>query len=606
MKVAAPIASSFVLYLIGFFASVTAFKKARNLFSQSKYITGSAFLILFIIAGSFTFTQFSEDSFADENIVYEFNDPLGPNNPIGEAKGVLPGRVVWIHDPGATNESCKPATNGDGYFLDKNCSQSVVDDMFSKGIKSLTGKETDSEAWDVIFHYFNQTHGKGDVGYLNTEKIFIKINAVHAWAGNISTTTGAIIYNSSYGNVDTSPQAILAMLRQLVNVAGVPQENISIGDPLTNVFKHIYDKCYAEFPNIHYMSQDNITGREKLVVSNQTGIYFSDKGTVLTATTDKYFTCQMEADYILSIPAMKGHKNGGVTFAEKNFFGSTYRDGAGHLHNGLMKPEDGAGTLVRDDYKMYRIMVDLMANKYCGGKSLLYFMDGLWGASMEHTAPCKFFTEPFNNDWSSSLLFSLDPVAISSVGLDILQKEFTVEDLSVNPKRYIYVQWNAVDDFLHQAASSDWWPDGITYDPENDGVPIGSMGVHEHWNNVDDMQYTRNLGTGNGIELIKIFQNTTDIDFDNSNIPQSIVLNNNYPNPFNPTTVISWQLEAGSDVRIDIFDVLGKHITTLVDEYKPGGNYKVEFHASDLPSGIYFYRMTAGKFSQVKPMVLLK
>ena len=61
-------------------------------------------------------------------------------------------------------------------------------------------------------------------------------------------------------------------------------------------------------------------------------------------------------------------------------------------------------------------------------------------------------------------------------------------------------------DYLSQCASSEYWPEGIVYDPEGDGTPMGSLGVFEHWNNPTDRKYSRNLGTGEGIEL-KYFKN---------------------------------------------------------------------------------------------------
>jgi hypothetical protein len=64
--------------------------------------------------------------------------------------------------------------------------------------------------------------------------------------------------------------------------------------------------------------------------------------------------------------------------------------------------------------------------------------------------------------------------------------------------------WNGVDDYLHQAADSSNWPQGLTYDPDNNGKPISSLGVHEHWNNSADRQYSRNLGFQKGIELVSI------------------------------------------------------------------------------------------------------
>ena len=61
-----------------------------------------------------------------------------------------------------------------------------------------------------------------------------------------------------------------------------------------------------------------------------------------------------------------------------------------------------------------------------------------------------------------------------------------------------------VDDYMHQAADPRNWPEGIIYDPDNSGKPVPVLGVHEHWNNATDKQYSRNLGTGKGIELVSI------------------------------------------------------------------------------------------------------
>ena len=66
---------------------------------------------------------------------------------------------------------------------------------------------------------------------------------------------------------------------------------------------------------------------------------------------------------------------------------------------------------------------------------------------------------------------------------------------------------NGVDDYMHQAADPANWPAGIIYDPDNSGKPMTSLGVHEHWNNAESKQYSRNLGTGNGIELVSIPEN---------------------------------------------------------------------------------------------------
>jgi len=89
-------------------------------------------------------------------------------------------------------------------------------------------------------------------------------------------------------------------------------------------------------------------------------------------------------------------------------------------------------------------------------------------------------------------------------------------------------------------------------------------------------------------------------------IVKTFVLQNCYPNPFNPTTTISYQLSKASLVKLTIYDLNGREVTTLVHEEKPAGTYAVPWNASNFSSTVYFYRLTAGKFSQVKKMILMK
>ncbi len=83
-------------------------------------------------------------------------------------------------------------------------------------------------------------------------------------------------------------------------------------------------------------------------------------------------------------------------------------------------------------------------------------------------------------------------------------------------------------------------------------------------------------------------------------------LEQNYPNPFNPATVISYQLSAYSFVKLNVYDILGRRVKTLINKYQKAGDYKINFNASGLASGIYFYKLTAGPFSQTKKMILLR
>ena len=119
-------------------------------------------------------------------------------------------------------------------------------------------------------------------------------------------------------------------------------------------------------------------------------------------------------------------------------------------------------------------------------------IDGLYGSNRVGGKPVRFQLPPFNNDWSSSFFLSQDPIAIDSVGLDFLNSEFGS-----------YAPMLNCDNYMHEGAQADAPPSLVSYDPEGDGTPLdASLGVHEHWN--DDLlrQYSRNLGTGDGIELV--------------------------------------------------------------------------------------------------------
>ncbi len=91
-----------------------------------------------------------------------------------------------------------------------------------------------------------------------------------------------------------------------------------------------------------------------------------------------------------------------------------------------------------------------------------------------------------------------------------------------------------------------------------------------------------------------------------SAVPEEFGLSQNYPNPFNPMTVIRYQVSGYSHVTLDIYNVLGQKVATLVNEEKPAGSYSVTFNASDLPSGMYIYKLQAGSFVETKKMILLK
>lgn len=121
----------------------------------------------------------------------------------------------------------------------------------------------------------------------------------------------------------------------------------------------------------------------------------------------------------------------------------------------------------------------------------------------------------------------------------------------------------------------------------------------------------------NGGAVVYAGFGATPIYYDNSSIatnitsngeiaPASFKLSQNYPNPFNPTTNIKFDIINKGNVKLVVFDATGREVTTLVNDNLDPGSYEVNFDASKLSSGVYFYKLTSGEFSDLKKMVLVK
>jgi hypothetical protein len=102
------------------------------------------------------------------------------------------------------------------------------------------------------------------------------------------------------------------------------------------------------------------------------------------------------------------------------------------------------------------------------------------------------------------------------------------------------------------------------------------------------------------------FSGATNVENQTSALPEMFNLDQNYPNPFNPGTVIPFSLQKGSQVKLRVYNILGKEMATLVNGYRPAGHYVEKFDAAALSSGVYFYRLEAGTLSAMKHMLLIK
>ena len=108
-----------------------------------------------------------------------------------------------------------------------------------------------------------------------------------------------------------------------------------------------------------------------------------------------------------------------------------------------------------------------------------------------------------------------------------------------------------------------------------------------------------------GRKLLR-YKSGISVGIDESAVPANYILQQNYPNPFNPSTIIKFSVPALELVVIKIYDILGREIKTLVrKEYAPG-THSVEFNAAEVPSGVYLYKLTAGDYSAVKKMMVIK
>ncbi len=395
------------------------------------------------------------------------------NNPMGEGKGIHPGRVVWVHNPEATSWD---GSTGN-WWDDLNTDPQAAAAMVSSAVRSLTGKPSDAEAWNALFRHFNQTQGFGDAAYKAPEKVAIKLNMNQDSGGTLKPDAAM-----------PSPQVVYALVHQLIKAAGVPGSAITVFDSSRYVGDFIYDRIRnnpdPEFQAVRFVVSPKGAKNGRIAATPDLEYPLKTK-----AGTFYFPECVTQAKYLINLALLRGHSLCGVTLCAKNHFGTTYTPDQGGWTPQPLHDTCNRGNAMGS----YNCLVDLNGHKQIDGKTLLYLIDGLYPAKNQSSGVLRFAS--FGNDWFSSIFASQDMVAIDSVGLDFLRAEQAVN------RAFVDVVGNP-DNYLHQAALAGQPGSGVVYDPEGDGTPLQSMGVHEHWNNATDRQYTRNLGSEYGIELI--------------------------------------------------------------------------------------------------------
>ena len=289
MQAAAPVMSTFVIYLLTLFGTMTALRKARQHFRSARY----SYAVLFFVLAIGSFFLFTSNN--TERIYAQARNfiMLESNAPVGVGHGIFPGRVVWAFDP-------KVAT-WDGtnkyWWEDKSTSPKEVNRMFTEVLYSLTGQKNEAKAWDALFRNFNQMKNRGANGYRPNEKIAIKINQNNTTSH--ADTTG----------LNGSPQLVYSMLRSLVKEAGVSQKNITVFDASRFITDCIFNKCHKDFPEVVFVDNSGGDGRTKSTYVDNAIPYSIDNGKLATGLAK----CAVEADYLINVALLKGHRGQGVT-----------------------------------------------------------------------------------------------------------------------------------------------------------------------------------------------------------------------------------------------------------------------------------------------------
>jgi len=462
-RAAAPLAMGFVAWFIGFVSMTFSIKGIIRKIKSGSYLSVILLLAILILATGF---YVSTNNFK----------PAVANNeyPIGKAKGINAGRVVWNYEPNATSWDGES-----NYWWDsENTDYNIVQEMFNSSINKLASANNVKKAWEKVFRYFNSEYRNENRNYQQGELIAVKLN--------LNTHSS---YAEKSNEINISPQVVLSLVESLVKNTQVKPANIILYDASRPLGDYLYEMINEKYPEVRFVDNDGGKGRQKVKLDQDSAIYYQG---IDYDKIDHLPQVVTNADYLINIANLKKHSLAGVTLTAKNHFGSIY---SGNYNNWTpMHLHDGVSASSRKK-ELGNPLVNLIGHQDLGQKTLLYLIDGLYGGMNQQSVnPHKWGMAPFNNGWSSSLFVSQDPIAIDSVALDILKTETDLLTYS--------------DNYLHEAALANNPPSGVDYDPENDGSNLDSLGVHEHWNNPEDKKYSKNINPdNNGIELIRLNKN---------------------------------------------------------------------------------------------------
>jgi len=362
-RVAAPLASGFILYVAGTLSSLVIYKKYRLLIRKMSRRAALACLCLGVVAFvTLLGTRVSR--------VLGISDPVHQHSPIGVGNP----RVVSVHDDAVSNW-----TGQQDYW--NYVSQTVVDSMMNQAVLAMTGTSTIGAAWNDILP-----------DYSSGKTIAIKVNY------NNGGAWGALRLNSL-------PQPVIALLKQLTQF-GFSESEIFVYDtsrPISgspgSIHYFFRNQLETQFPGVNIVDLST-AGRWS---SNTFCTYSTIDGTVCT----RYAALLEEVDYLINVPIMRAHGYSGVTFGFKNHYGSietiNFGGGVEPLHDGIRQSHDGySATGVP--------LVELNSLPPIRDKTVLVVGDGIYSNTVANTEPPNISPEV--------IFMSKDPVALDSVMFD--------------------------------------------------------------------------------------------------------------------------------------------------------------------------------------------
>lgn len=602
-RVAVANSMALLTWLFGTVVATTVFKKAFQRYRQARYPMAVFLTVLAIGAGAsgIMISSYKEIKASVKNAQAEiFTPPEELNSPMGVARGIHPGRVTWAHDPDAVTYK---ASDPNGFWWeDQNTNPQRVDRMWELSLDAVSGATTAYDGWDKLFRDANMRKSGTDIGYAPGEKIAIKANLLVGLGGG----------KEKANSPGPTPQLLMSIITDLIEEVGVPGDKITVYDVSARIPDYIM-KPFKEHAGAEYQKV-RFVGNPRYLEGDGAGRYIAAEADLdapvhwadPTVAHMVWVKSVTGSDYLINLTNMKGHTMAGVTICAKNLYGSVFfptaspeiwtdgnytwgfgpnnvTDSAGNPdpHRGLHRAaavhdfyDGNIGELPARDYGTYNYMVDILGHPEIRNKTVLYIVDGLYAGDQQNRISTW---QQYRGKYTSSIFLSQDVIALESVCVDFMRSE---------PSNALHVHGN-VDNYLHEAAQANDPPSGLVYNPGAEDEPLESLGVHEHWDGWSTKQYSRNLGTGEGIELytVDLTVGTEDLH----RVPAR--MEQNYPNPFSGMTSIPFSLVRDTELSISVYDAAGRLVEELADASFPAGEHRLEWDASGQPAGIYFCRM---------------